>query len=90
MTCEKLDLGGGAIAIACSRGKRWPKCKWCGRMAADKLCDAKVGAGTCDAKVCSSCADHVDANTDLCPTHARCICTAERVDLLCKFHRPRR
>ena len=69
MTCDRVQLPGGGVAIVCSSRKR-QRCK-CGKPAT-LLCDWKVASrksGTCDAPICVSCAEHVAADKDLCPTH---------------------
>lgn len=68
MTCDRVQLPGGGVAIVCSRGRRpRPKCA-CGKPSS-LLCDWKVKGGTCDAPICVSCAEHVGNDKDLCPTH---------------------
>jgi len=67
MTCHHVNLGGTA-AIVCTPTRR---CK-CGRRATLE-CDWKVPgrkSGTCDARICSSCATSPAPDKDLCPTHA--------------------
>lgn len=76
MPCETVDLGGGAIVIACSRGrKKRAACDVCGRREHVALCDFKLSGAkagqTCDRKLCRECAAHVGKNRDLCPPHAK-------------------
>jgi hypothetical protein len=75
MPCQTIDLGGGAFAIACSRGKQRAMCEVCKSKPHEVLCDyplrgAKAGA-TCSKKLCRGCAKHVGTDRDLCPPHAR-------------------
>lgn len=70
MPCRSIDLGGGARAIICSRGRREQRCSVCKIHVGDKLCDGRVGtvgisygdsqratkAKTCDAPLCRCCA----------------------------------
>lgn len=83
MSCDVLDLGGGAVAIVCSRGQRRRKCQFPGCVdTVVALCDfelagAKAGK-TCDMAVCSrhrrpqpgKGSDGSD-HRDYCPTHDR-------------------
>lgn len=79
MPCDPLDLGNGAVAIICSRGKRGKVCSACKRNQATLLCDfpltgAKMGK-TCDRDLCRSCAKSVPRTdgkdtVDMCPAHA--------------------
>jgi hypothetical protein len=75
MACKTIDLGGGAFAIACTRGKRRALCQVCRRNPHEKLCDQPltgVKAGkTCDLKLCRGCAVHAGTDLDLCPAHAK-------------------
>ncbi len=76
MGCETFDLGDGAFAIVCSRGRKARKpCSVCGRQPHSKLCDFKLTGAkagkTCDLEMCSSCAKHVGPDRDLCPAHAK-------------------
>lgn len=57
MPCTKIDLGDGASAIVCSRGRSTPVCAshGCGRPS-EALCDFPLGNGkTCDRKMCARC-----------------------------------
>lgn len=71
MTCERVQLPGGGVAIVCGRGRRAKRCK-CGAVAT-RECDWKVPrkkSGTCDLPLCENCS-HVPApDKDLCPGHA--------------------
>lgn len=81
MPCEPFNAGGG-VAIVCSRGRRRMKaCEVCKARPMAKLCDAaKPGGGTCDLRLCSSCAVRVGTHgksspfagdsVDYCPKHA--------------------
>jgi hypothetical protein len=76
MACRPIKLPRGATAIVCGPRVRRPlrRCVVCNvpeTMASIKLCDAPVGAGTCDAVLCIEHALHVDPDTDYCPQHAR-------------------
>lgn len=81
MTCELWKGKDGAVFIACSRGQRRKRCKFCNDPNASKLCDyplrgSKAGK-TCDAPMCARCAapqnaKHLDGDSvDFCPPHAR-------------------
>jgi hypothetical protein len=81
VTCERIDLGGGAVAIVCHRGKRYPRCSvpGCGRVA-PFLCDFPIPrkkSGTCDAKLCEGhrvqqpTATPTEDSRDFCPPHAK-------------------
>jgi len=68
MTCDRVPMPGGGVAIVCSQTRR---CK-CGRRAT-LLCDWKVPAkasGTCDAPICERCTTSPAPDKDLCPKHA--------------------
>ena len=70
MTCRIAKWDGGQ-AIICSRKKKRPACRFCGKTA-DRLCDFpndKRPSGTCDAPVCSVCSRRVSAGVDHCPDH---------------------
>ncbi len=70
MTCTKVALPGGGVAIVCSRVR--PKRCSCGR-AATLACDWKVKtkkSGTCDAPICAACTHAPAPDKDLCPKHA--------------------
>ncbi len=79
MRCDRIDLGGGAVGIICSRGARRKTCSACKRNRATKLCDfplagSKAGK-TCDRDLCDACATTTREpgatdTTDLCPAHA--------------------
>lgn len=71
MTCEKIAMPGGGVAIVCSRGRRTPpKCR-CGRPAT-LLCDhPKSKGGTCDKPICAACASEVGPDRHHCPAHDR-------------------
>jgi len=71
MTCERVELPGGQVAIVCSSHRR-ARCA-CGRPA-PLLCDWKVAgnaSGTCDAPLCDRCGTSPAPGKDLCPEHAR-------------------
>lgn len=76
MTCERFDLGGGAFAIVCSRGRRGPAalCSACKARPGTLLCDYELRGSksgkTCSAKLCERCATK-RGQADLCPPHAR-------------------
>ena len=76
MACRTIRRADGRRAIACGPRIRRPplrRCVACNipeTMAGIRLCDAPVGAGTCDAGVCVEHATHVEPNTDFCPRHA--------------------
>lgn len=70
MTCERVSLAGGGVAIVCGTFKR-KRCA-CGG-AATLECDWKVPSrksGTCDAPICASCTTSPAPGKDLCLTHA--------------------
>lgn len=54
MPCHTVDLGGGQRALVCTSGRRGRRCTYC-RRPADRLCDARRKAGTCDAPMCGGC-----------------------------------
>lgn len=73
MPCNPVDLGGGAFAIACTRGRRPIICVHCGRPG-NRLCDfpltgAKAGK-TCDRPLCAKCAVRRKPGIDYCQVHA--------------------
>jgi len=76
VTCERFDLGGGAFAIVCSRGKRTtaPPCSACKTRPSTRLCDfelrGKRAGKTCSAKLCDRCSVQ-RGELDLCPPHAK-------------------
>lgn len=71
MTCTRVQIPGGGVAIVCGPKKRAKRCS-CGGTAT-LLCDWKVKgkkSGTCDQGLCERCT-HVPApDKDLCPKHA--------------------
>lgn len=68
MPCDRVRLPGGGTAIVCSSRKR-KRCE-CGRPAT-LLCDWKIGDGkTCDAPICTICAEHVGPDKHLCRKHS--------------------
>lgn len=72
MTCETVQLPGGATAIVCSRGRRHRACSVAGcARTATLLCDAPKGRGrTCDAAMCAGHATEVGPDLHHCPSHA--------------------
>ena len=69
MACRTIRLSDGRMAIACGPRIRRPlrRCVVCNiseSMASIRLCDAPVGAGTCDAVVCVEHARHREPDTD--------------------------
>lgn len=84
MPCTPIKLGGGGVAIVCTRGVRHKPCCACGRLSS-LLCDWKLKGPkkgkTCSAPICGSCAtkpailvdgvEVVQPNVDLCPAHGR-------------------
>jgi hypothetical protein len=75
MPCQKIDLGNGDFAIACSRGRQRALCEVCRTKPHEVLCDyplrGKKAGATCSKKLCRGCANSVGANKDLCPPHAK-------------------
>ena len=74
MSCRTLRLSGGRRAIVCGPRIRPPlrRCVVCNvpeTMVSIRLCDAPVGAGTCDAVVCVEHSVHIEPDTDFCPLH---------------------
>lgn len=70
MTCEPVQLPGGARAIVCGPRRR-QTCQ-CGRRAT-LLCDWKrpdKRSGTCDAGLCERCTTKPAPDKDLCSVHA--------------------
>lgn len=62
MTCHRLELPGGGVAIACTRGRARPaKCATCNVGRAGLLCDG------CDAKLGACCAVSPRPGLDFCP-----------------------
>ncbi len=75
MTCTKIDLGNGAVAIVCSRGRKpGPPCRTCGSDS-PYLCDfplkGRAAGRTCSAPMCEKHRHSLGPNVDYCPTHAR-------------------
>lgn len=81
MPCSVVKLPGGGVAIVKHAAFRHPKCKFCPQdhpfdppRPATQLCDAVIsrtlGGGeiTCDAKVCTRCAQQI-GEKDFCPKH---------------------
>lgn len=72
MGCDTIKLGDGIVVIACSRGRRERKCRYCSRPAS-KLCDFKMtidgGWKICDAPLCGQCAVSTGPETDECRVH---------------------
>lgn len=62
----------GGVAIVCSRGRKAKAlCAVCKLTTHTRLCDFPLKPGkTCDQKLCVTCARHVGADRDLCPSHA--------------------
>ena len=71
MSCSRVELPDG-FAIVCSRKAKPATCRYCRRLARH-LCDWSTSAEpkptTCDAPLCSSCADQVDDNVHHCRIH---------------------
>ena len=68
MTCTKIEIPGGGVAIVCTRGRRKgkpKKCATCERIGADLECDG------CDKILCSGCSVSPSTNVDFCPACAR-------------------
>jgi DNA polymerase III epsilon subunit family exonuclease len=70
--CERIDLGNGSFAIACSRGRRGKPepCKFCSpeRRLSTKLCDGRLPNGKrCDKPICDAHAFRIGRDSDLCP-----------------------
>jgi hypothetical protein len=71
MTCERVTLPGGGVAIVCGPRQRRKRCE-CGQPATLE-CDWKVPSrksGTCDAPICAGCTTSPAPEKDLCPAHA--------------------
>jgi hypothetical protein len=74
MPCDKVDLGDGAFAIACSRGGRTPPCATpgCGGRG-QFLCDyplaGKRTGKTCDRAMCARCRVSMGPERDFCASH---------------------
>jgi hypothetical protein len=73
MPCERIDLGEGRTAIACSRGRRPAKpCCSCGRVSS-LLCDyplrGEKQGKTCDRALCAKCTWRPRVGVDYCPAH---------------------
>jgi hypothetical protein len=83
MPCSRINLPGGGVAIVKHAAARHSKCRFCptlhdgsGALPATLLCDAVIaktlGGGeiTCDAKVCTACAQRI-GDKDYCPKHRK-------------------
>jgi hypothetical protein len=76
MGCDVIDLGNGSTAMACSRGRRRPKCQepGCNRPC-DVECDfplrGEKAGKTCDRKCCRGHSKRVGPNRDHCLPHAK-------------------
>ncbi len=74
MICETIELEGLGRVIVCSRSRRRPACRHCGRHRGTRQCDfpltGKKAGKTCDAYLCDGCAVKVDVERDYCPPHA--------------------
>ena len=75
MACQQIKMPDGSVGIICGPAPRYPRCQFChGSQPATLLCDFVVGYSlggdrfTCDAKVCTFCARHVEG-MDICPKH---------------------
>ncbi len=69
MTCLRVPLEGGGVAIVCGGHRRVASCEHCGKPHAF-LCDWKVGADrTCDKKLCGDHAQEAAPGKHLCPDH---------------------
>ena len=87
MACRTVQHPNGDFMIVCSRGAgtRESSCVVCHRYASSvkmKLCDyplcrEKEGQ-TCSRPVCVTHAQHIDPDTDYCPSHARVIKAQEK------------
>jgi hypothetical protein len=67
MPCTRMNVGGIA-AIVCTRAQRKKRCG-CGGQAS-LLCDWKVSpTKTCDAPICTACAEEVATDKHLCRAH---------------------
>lgn len=73
MGCDFRKGPGGVTLIACTRGRRAPKCSVCGNKPGTQLCDGPGAAPgkTCDRPLCTGCAQRAGPNTDYCPDHRR-------------------
>ena len=82
MTCKTIDLGGGATAIVCTRGRKAAPCEFCRERPHTLLCDyplaGKRKGATCSKRMCQRCATSNALAGDLCPPHARSALGAER------------
>lgn len=68
MPCEHKIIGGSQV-IVCSRGRRAPKCQFCGAPST-KQCDYPLSKDkTCDAYMCDRCSKPFGPNVDTCPEH---------------------
>jgi hypothetical protein len=72
VTCTALELAGGGVAIACTRGQRARRCSACRANPAAVLCDGpgRRAGTTCDRALCFRCAVAIGDQRDLCPEHA--------------------
>jgi hypothetical protein len=72
MTCDRVKLPGGGMAIVCSRSRRTPRCRWCTTTPGTFQCDWKLGKGkTCDKYICAQHAQEVAPDKHLCPEHQK-------------------
>jgi hypothetical protein len=74
MTCEKVQLPNGGVAILCFRGRKRRRalCQFCLRLEATRECDhPETLERTCDAAMCDRCATRIAPDVDLCPVHAQ-------------------
>lgn len=74
MTCTRLALDDGTVAIVCHRREPARPCAFCGAPTRT-LCDfplrGKRAGATCNKRVCEKCATVIGKDRDLCPPHAR-------------------
>lgn len=72
MPCSPVNTPNGTVLVRYEKPR--PRvCSVCKRKTSEyKLCDFEFGANrrTCDAVLCSACADHRGEDTDYCPLHA--------------------
>lgn len=66
--CRYVRMPNGDTALVRMSGKPPAPCEVCGKRDHTKLCDALVGRGTCDKKLCDACAITSGKN-DFCPDH---------------------
>lgn len=75
MKCTTIKLPDGGMAIACSRGRKTERCRWCERTPGVFLCDWKIGKKdsgapkTCDKPLCAKHALEVAPEKHICPEH---------------------